>query len=659
MDLPPQPPAPEPAANPTKEHPAPRCFYRRGPVLLGAFGFLALLGVFAWAANVWWRKAGSDGALEAPADPRLTYPGPFRNIHPDVKYVGDAACVGCHPLEVKSFHQHPMARSVVPVRRVRSSPPFVNPTPFEGLGTARFDLQRRGDRLFNRERRLDRQGKLLAEFDTEVAYVIGSGQRGYSFLAERDGYVFQTSISWYSQKRKWDLSPGFQSGSLREVVPECLFCHAGAARPVEHTINRYQKPIFTRVSIGCERCHGPGELHVRSRRREELPRGIDPTIVNPRYLDPELKEHVCQQCHLQGATRVLRRGRHVFDYRPGLPLNDFWSVYVRARQDPAQRKAVSHVELMHQSKCFQASPDRMGCTTCHDPHEQVQEAQRVTHYREKCLECHAKQHPCTLDRASRLKRTPQDSCIDCHMPRFPSADIAHTAPTDHSIPRRPGAAASESARGEVTAREPLVPFHRRRPVSGPDADRDLGQALMQMVTTDPQGFVRHIPRAQQLLEAAEARLPRDVPLLLRLAESRVALRRFEGARAALERVLALAPEEETGLRLASFVSLNLKRPDDALRYCDRAIALNPWHVYNYFQRAVIQIHQKDWRGALATCRRVLRRQPTLVPPHVIMAYCHENLDEFEQAAAQRERAQALGPAEADRFRATLNQVLGP
>ena len=44
--------------------------------------------------------------------------------------------------------------------------------------------------------------------------------------------------------------------------PKCLFCHCNAVEPVADTLNRYRPPLFRGHAIGCERCHGPGELHV-------------------------------------------------------------------------------------------------------------------------------------------------------------------------------------------------------------------------------------------------------------------------------------------------------------------------------------------------------------------------------------------------------------
>ena len=87
------------------------------------------------------------------------------------------------------------------------------------------------------------------------------GTRGYAFLVEREGNLFQSPIAWYSQGRKWDLAPDYRVHNWhfnRLITPGCLFCHT----------NRFdqagREPVFHGLTIGCERCHGPGELHVRS-----------------------------------------------------------------------------------------------------------------------------------------------------------------------------------------------------------------------------------------------------------------------------------------------------------------------------------------------------------------------------------------------------------
>ncbi len=85
-------------------------------------------------------------------------------------------------------------------------------------------------------------------------------------LIERDGFLFQSPITWYVRQRKWDLSPGYEKANLhfdRSVENNCLFCHANRVEPVAGPADRYRPPIFRGHAIGCERCHGPGELHVK------------------------------------------------------------------------------------------------------------------------------------------------------------------------------------------------------------------------------------------------------------------------------------------------------------------------------------------------------------------------------------------------------------
>ena len=168
----------------------------------------------------------------------------------------------------------------------------------------------------------------------------------------------------------------------------CLFCHANRAEPIERTLNRYREPIFAGEAIGCERCHGPGELHVKQPGAEK---GIDRSIVNPKHLEPALREAVCQQCHLQGQARVLRAGREVFDFRPGLPLELFYDTFVWHPGVPHDQKAVGHVEQMTESRCFEKSAGKLGCASCHDPHEKPSTAASANYYRQRCLNCHTEQ----------------------------------------------------------------------------------------------------------------------------------------------------------------------------------------------------------------------------------------------------------------------------
>jgi hypothetical protein len=307
--------------------------------------------------------------------------------------------------------------------------PEVNGEVFKA-GNLVYSVLHRDGRVFHREERRNAEGRTTAQNEAEVRYVLGSGQRGLSFLVERENGLYQSPITWYTTVQRWDLAPLYEVQNLhfdRPITPKCLYCHTNRVEPVPG-----RPPVLHGLAIGCERCHGPGELHAR---QPEAVEGQDWTIVNPADLEPHsLREAVCEQCHPQGNNRSDKPGRSVFDYRLGLPFDAFVTVSY-SRGDPvAARQAVGHVEQMRQSRCYQQSGGELGCISCHDPHRLPAPAERVPYYRSRCLECHS-QRGCSLPQKERLAKNHADDCSACHMPRSQAVDVVHSAVTLHSIPR--------------------------------------------------------------------------------------------------------------------------------------------------------------------------------------------------------------------------------
>ncbi|MHC5537178.1 cytochrome c3 family protein [Singulisphaera rosea] len=351
----------------------------------------------------------------------------YENTQAGVAYVGDAVCSRCHAGLAKTYHQHPMGRSMSPAAEVE--PKSVGQV--LDVDDLRYSIERRDGRVFHREERRDSAGRVLQTTEAEVQYALGSGTHGIAFLLERGGKMYQSPLSWYSETRRWDLAPGYRGKNYhfdRLVTSECLYCHAD--RVVE---SPGQPLIFLGLSIGCERCHGPGERHAN---RREFVSHDDPTIVNPADLSPPLREAVCEQCHHQGGRRVNRPGRSPFDYRPGLAFDEFVSVSSSAGDPLSRKNAVGQVEQMRESRCYQKSNSRLGCLSCHDPHRLPDAGEKVAFYRGRCLECHEKRG-CSLPKPERLSLNPLDDCVSCHMPKSTVVDVAHTSRTLHNIPKIP------------------------------------------------------------------------------------------------------------------------------------------------------------------------------------------------------------------------------
>lgn len=356
-------------------------------------------------------------------------------------FVGSQACAPCHAAIARSYSVTPMA-----ISSGRTAAPVAAGSFRHAASGVRYDINASG---------LVRFSKGAASGARRLDFYIGSGSAGRSFLYTRDGFLFEAPVTWYAQTRTWDVSPGYQADKTsrwnRPVEPSCLFCHASQTRWFGDSQNAYADPPFEQNGVGCERCHGPGSLHVQGKGK----------MMNPAKLAPELRDAVCTQCHLSGDARVSRSGRRIADYRPGDRLSEFVAYFVP--EEGGDFQVNSHVEKLSESACKRAAGDSLWCGTCHDPHRLPAASERSQWFRSRCLTCH---QPAQCDRGF--------DCTSCHMPKNPAADAGHGVFTNHSIPRlRPQAA-------------PNTGTWRLRGFSMADTgDRELGLAYAEVgVRTD-------------------------------------------------------------------------------------------------------------------------------------------------------------------------------
>jgi hypothetical protein len=520
----------------------------------------------------------------------------YRNTSPGVEYAGSRACAFCHKRIFDRFSSSPMGRSLTPA----SLPQLPVPATVSVSGSNRrfevFVVASDASRHHTSDGRLYQSetesaaGETVFSMTQPLAWAIGSGVNGITFAVERGPWLFEAPLSYYAGPGQWNLSPGYEvsdEGFSRPVSGACLVCHAGRPRPAPGRDGMYSTPAFDEPAIGCENCHGPGELHVRERttRTSRVP---DLSIVNPARLPARLAEDICMKCHQAGQARVLLPGREYSDFRPGVPL--IRTVAIAEVAGAAKDTALlEHHDAMQSSRCFTASGGKLGCMTCHDPHEQPDAARAPDWFREKCLTCHSNQS-C---RASLTER----NCIACHMPRRPVGTIAHSALTDHRILAKPDARSSAIAlpatggiRGIriLNARdgEPGLPLLTRLELLGTLADQS--------------------PLYLQTLEEAARRLPED-PLVLAVLGRRELARHGPDA----VRLLAAAEKRETARLGAARISTYADLSDallqagsaaEAAATLERAQSAYPWTKDVRKRLVLAYIRQKEYTKSAAALK---------------------------------------------------------
>ena len=355
-------------------------------------------------------------------------------------YAGSQACSRCHLEIYRKFSQTSMGRSMS----------LVTPASIVGIASSatylheklnrKFEVYVDSGKLYQSESPAD--GKESFKDAHQIEWTIGAGVNGFGAIIQKDNYLFQAPLSFYSKPKSWAPSPGYEYVDLgfnRPITAGCIFCHSGRPNSVAGTNGKFESTPFSELAIGCEKCHGPGAAHIQAMhastgKRSTNPHILDSTIVNPARLTPYLADNICMACHQTGDVRILKQGKTFADIRPGKPLDETLSILMipPTREAPPTADHVEHYYSMTLSKCYRASKGSMSCITCHDPHVEPTKEEAPAYFAAKCLTCHTNQS-CQLPLETRAHQTPANNCIGCHMPKRDIQVISHSSATNHRI----------------------------------------------------------------------------------------------------------------------------------------------------------------------------------------------------------------------------------
>lgn len=409
------------------------------------FCFTIIVGVVIFSCET---PKGKSSSTEIKKDTLL-----YLNHSDSAKHVGINTCKLCHQDIYNTYIKTGMGKSFDVASKTKSSGDYHNSVIYDKIGDFYYKAFWQNDSLRFLEYRLQGKDTIYKRQET-VNYIVGSGQHTNSHIQSVNGYLNQMPMTFYTQKKKWDLPPGFEDGHnsrfMRKIGLECMSCHNNYPEFVLGSENK-----FTAVpeGINCERCHGPGSIHVEQRQtgsRIDTSKYVDYSIVNPAKLSIDAQFDICQRCHLQGNT-VLKEGKSFYDFKPGMKLSDYMTVFLpKYKNADDEFIMASHADRLKQSKCFIASAtstgsvtkanklkpykDAMTCVTCHNPHVSVRETNPNV-FNDACNSCHNENGKSKIN-CSKKGVTITSNCVSCHMPKSGSIDIPHVTVHDHYI-RKP------------------------------------------------------------------------------------------------------------------------------------------------------------------------------------------------------------------------------
>ena len=582
------------------------------------------------------------GAPQASAESPVAAPG----------YIDDAVCGQCHREIYENYKTVGMSRAFYPPSKDVILEDFENGHYFHEPSQRHYEMRETDGRFFFKRYRKGADGKERDVLEREVHWILGSGSNARTYIHQTEwGELFQLPISWYTRSQKWAMAPGYDNaehqGVTRRVQRDCMFCHNAYPEVAPGSDVHGEPQIFPKElpsGLGCQRCHGPGAAHVRlsfdlDAGEEEL----RAAIVNPAHLEPERREEVCLQCHLQptvSLSGVRHFDRTMYSYRPGQPLDDYIVqmdvVEERAKEDRFEIN--HHPYRLHQSRCFLESEGQLSCLTCHDPHHKPRGEAAKIQYRDACLSCH-RLSECQLEAMADAPGVPQgvapDDCATCHMPRRRTQDVIEATMTDHLIRRRPGGPELLDTMPEQEHRIRTVQFLRSdRAPQGPVAEVYRQLAMVRA------GSRAALDRLRSAL--AEAR-PEAVSPYLELAVGELEAGRFAAAEATLGTVLQKDSENVTA-RLHLAVALAAQgKGEAALESFRKVLAKDPERPEVQFNYGKFLVQAGQVEAALPHFQVALKARPHLDQGWLELGNALARLGRYPAAAASYRQALVVEP----------------
>lgn len=226
----------------------------------------------------------------------------------------------------------------------------------------------------------------------------------------------------------------------RASEAKCAMCHMTGYTPeFDKKTNRW-KAVGPAVELGisCEKCHGPGNLHVKE---SQVPKigGQKEITVRPGKIIHPLKDlnalqqiQVCTQCHGRNTNKKDKRLAFPVGFLPGdtnvQDLIAFWSYSGDPNPDhfkyfwPNDWAKRNRQQWQDFQKSVHFTKAGLTCLTCHTFHGQWHGNQLRLPEERLCVQCHTGQGLAKRPNQEMYAGSPKAkagvTCVDCHMPKI-------------------------------------------------------------------------------------------------------------------------------------------------------------------------------------------------------------------------------------------------
>jgi len=353
------------------------------------------------------------------------------------------------------------------------------------------------------------------------------------------------------------VRPDEDDGALvQQWNKSCVGCHVSQEEVNYSPATRSYATRWVDFGTSCERCHGPGSIHVQQYTRSDASRPVGQRfIVRPTRLDPGASSTICAQCH--SLREVIAPG-----FAAGADYDDYFRLVLEHESpgdrdppywaDGRPRRFSNDAVGMWQSECFLRGGAT--CTTRHaDPHEPDvdRNPQLAASSNALCTQCHQDIRTQLTAHTRHRADGAGSSCVECHMPKTVIA-IKSTM-RDHTV--------------SLPAPEYTVAFGVPNACTQCHADKKAAWAVDVLGKWWPQGRRAKLVARAEAFTGGRARRPEALDRLIAIAADESQgplvqanavgyLRNYGDARA-VTALVAAAKAPQPVIRSAAILSLKL------------------------------------------------------------------------------------------------------
>jgi len=565
------------------------------------------------------------------------------------RYVDDEQCGMCHGELYDSFQEVGMAKSFYRPGEQAYIENFENNTYYHQESQRYFEMSL-SEELYFRRYQIDSKGDTINDYRRKVDWVMGSGHKSRTYIYQtNNGELYLLPIAWYGDIDKWRMAPGFQSRNgvilNRQVLRECMFCHNAYPDDIPQAAQYHWEPdVFSHSlpsGIGCQRCHGPGGDHIDNviMTNNDIDK-INGSIINPAKLPNDLRDDVCNQCHLQPTIALMgmRRFDHGdYSFRPGQRLSSYIVHFDVDEEDMNREDRFEinhHAYRLYQSECYTQSLGKLGCISCHDPHVKLKEADKVEHFKQVCTSCHDthERHLST----GRFAQIAMDDCTSCHMPQHRTQDVIHTYTTDHkiSLPTEIDLLEERQEKNHAIIKLDLLEMDSLP--QGP-----LGQAYIAAAAVRSYGGSNTVNHLAKTLVAADVQ---EITPYYYLAKGQMGIGAYESAEQTLDKILKVQPESSLALLWKSICLMRERRITEALDLLNDVTRLDPSNANAFYNLGIGHEALREYEEAEVAFRKVIELRMEFAAAHLHLANCLTRTDRVEGAKDALLQAVRIDPA---------------